>query len=539
MNKKILIATGVLVGVTAIAVGGIAYVAKSNLEARQQAIMKNFSTLGGSVSSQFKLEAVSSDLGLFKSSGQYRLSYNDPEDSKMNGSLLIDYSAEHGFKSWFGEDIPFVANGKTEGNIVKTLQIKSGSNDGLSFQLKGLVKEDGSMVADKTINDFSLVIPKPSYQNDSQEQQANGAANDLAGITPKNDKPNGGMLVRVEGGVANFNISSGDGSFKTNYTYKSIGLLDLEDPTDKILISELNASYDSNIKNLDIGKFKTSIGLINNGTDNVSAKGTELEASIEEVNKKYNIKFGTKVKDLTILAQKNSSFEIAYSIKGVDAKMMHVYKNATQAFAAGKELSEEDQKNTQQSILDSLKTGFSFNIEKIKFQNETSFFDLSGSYEIVPTKDGDKFSFQKQSKFNGKVEANGELAILANSLFGNLLATSTPESSPAAVAPGTQASVAQAETAQAPVVQDSSKFNLTFNFDNAGLTINEKPSQSVASEAILNTLKTVDERFGLAPKEETQIIEEVIQPTEPKTETPTTTSESNVKTPATTPVVKK
>ncbi len=513
MKKKILIATGILLGVTAIAVGGVAYVAKSNLEARQDAIIKNFSTLGGSMSSQFKLEAVSSDLGLFKSSGQYRLSYNDPEDSKMNGSLLVDYSAEHSFKSWFGEDIPFVANGKAEGNIVKTLQIKSGDNDGFSFQVKGLFKEDGSMVADKTISDFSLVVPKPSYEDDSQAQPENGAVNDLAGITPKNQQPNSGMLVRVEGGVANFNISSSDGAFKTNYTYKSIGLLDLEDPTDKILISELNASYDSNIKNLDIGKFKTSIGLINNGTENVSAKGTELEASIEEVNKKYNIKFGTKVKDLTILAQKNSSFEIAYSLKGVDSKMMNVYKNATQAFASGKELSEEDQKNAQQSILDSLKTGFSFNIEKIKFQNETSFFDLVGSYEIVPTKEGEPFSFQKQSKFNGKVEANGELAILANSLFGTLLATQTSEPSLAPVDPGTQTSIAPVETPQAPVVQDSTKFNLTFNFDNLGLTINENPSQSAASKAILSTLKTVDQRFGLAPKEEPQLIEEVVEPT--------------------------
>ena len=514
MNKKLSIAIGVL-AVASIGAGGAVYMAKSNLEARQAAVIKQVETLNKTLPTQLKFETVSSEQGLFESTGKYRLVYTDPTDKNYNGGIALEYKAEHDIQSWFGGDISFVVKGKSEGTFVKTLQIKTGNADGLSFQIDGKIKDNGSIIAQNNVPDFSFIVPKPTYEipDPVQIQQAEQTEQATLPTAPVAQQatpiPNTGMLVHVKGMIGNMNIDAASGAISNIYKYSHIAAQDLEDPNDKIIASGINVSYASTLNNLEIGNFKLSAELISNGTEFVSAKGAQIIASIEQKNNKYDVKFGAKVNDLSVMTQKNSSVELAYSLNGIDSRMVGIYKKAAKALAAGGDLSEKDSKEAQAIILDSMKTGFSFNIDKIKFKNETTMIDFSGNYSILPTAEGKQFSFEAQSKLGAKVEAEGDYAVMANSLFGTFFELPPIEASPSQeVVPGNETQI-----------PTPTKFKFSFDFENGKLTVNGTPIQSSASENIINGLKKIDQQFGIAQPEEVKVENAAVVDAQPATST--------------------
>jgi Na+-translocating ferredoxin:NAD+ oxidoreductase RnfG subunit len=497
MNKKLSISLGII-SVIAIGFGALSYQIKGTIEERHLAISNNIENLNKSLPPQFKFKLISQENGIFESVGQYQFSYTDAINKTNSGALVIDYKTSHGFDTLINGDIKFLANGKSEGEIFNKLQVKSANNPGFSFQIEGLIKPDGSIISKNTLNDFSLIIPKPVFDNPLEANVSispNGQPNSEQPtikkdsiVSPNKQEANKtGLLIDVKGASGELNFTATTGNIENNFSYNSIIAQDLEDLNDKIVTNGLTVNYSTNINNFEIGNFKFTAKSINNGTDFIKANGVELEASVDKINNKYDVKFGSKVAKLSFLNQKDSTFEFSYSLKGIDNRMMNLYKKVTTVYAAGGEFTEKDSKEAQQVFIDSLKTGLIFSIDKVLFGNDKTKFEFNGNYEIVATPNGKDFSFANQSKFGVKVEAQGEIAQMANSLLMPMLGGDFPQS--------------------ANQNNNPNIFKLNLNYNNGILKINNLEIQNGSNEIINSSLKNIDIQLGLAKPE---IIEPII-----------------------------
>jgi hypothetical protein len=497
MNKKFAIGGGIL-AVVGLGIGGVIYMAKSNLESRQQVVEENVLKIQKSLPPQFKFEKIQSESSLFETNGSYRLSYSDVNDKSYNGDLVVEYKSEHGISSWFGGDIPFHATGKIEGNIYKTLQIKT--SDGVLATIDGLIKDDGSVSMKQTTNNFSLIVPKTEYieQNTNdvkvvEENPSEKQGTDVTSIigTPSEpvaqvpvekkvvngDKPTG-MLVSIKSSTSTLDYNSSEGNVKFGLNYSELKAEDLEYPTDKLIGQGIDISYDFNLAQIDLGKFSFKIASLDNGTDQFKAKGIELNASALNKNNKYDIKIDSKVQNFTAFNQKNSSLELGYSLTGIDSRVMALYKKATTIYAAGKEFNEKDLAEAQEILTASVKTGFAFSVDKIKFKNETNLIDFSGKYEILPTQEGKNFTFSGQTKFGANLITEGEVAQLTNSILGASIDL-----------PAQDGTVPQ------------NKFKFSFIFENGALTVNDKPAKDELNQTIISGLKNLDLQWGFIKEE--------------------------------------
>jgi hypothetical protein len=497
MNKKLAIGLGII-GIAAAGIGSVAYIAKSNLEKREQVLSAQISGFKSTLPQQYKFDKVQSESNLFESKGKYVFSNTDSADKSNNGQITIEYRASHGPQAWFGGEIQFVADGKLEGEIVKTYQIASGKNPGVSFKVDGVITEENSIVSKNTVNDFSFVVPvpvpaqAPEHETPVAQANAEGVAVDDKTTTPKQDKDvavvannpeavvsakkeptktgKTGMLVNVKGTTNLFKFSPKTGELQSSINYGSVIAEDLENTADKIVGNNIGISYDSNLNGLDVGTFKFKADKISDGTENMKAEGLEFSVATEQKNQKYNMKLSTKVKQLKVMAQ-SGSFEIGYSVNGIDKAMVSLSQKIGKAYASHAELSEEEMKKNQEILLNNLKTGFSFKLDKIFLKNDKNQLDFSGQYEIVPTPTGKDFSFQTQSKFGADLKVSGDLAPMAYSIFGSFLGVQTPEA--------------------------AKEFQFKAGFENGKLKINDKEVEQGINDSILTVLKNVDANFGL------------------------------------------
>ena len=192
------------------------------------------------------------------------------------------------------------------------------------------------------------------------------------------------------------------------------------------------------------------------------------------------MKLNTKVQTLKVMAQ-TGSFEVGYSINGIDKAMISLSKKLGQTYASRAELSESEMKQAREVILNNLKTGFSFKLDKIYLKNEKNQLDFSGQYEVVPTAKDQPFSFQTQSKFGAELKVSGEMIPVAYSLLSSFLGVEAPE--------------------------QTQEFQFQVGFENGKLQINKKEVDQGINESILGVLKTVDSNFGLIKEEAPPVVE--------------------------------
>ena len=477
MSKKII---GGLV-IVMISLGGITYLAKANMENREASMVKNMQKVNSNLLAQLKFEQISSENGLFESTGTYKLSFSEKDTTDYNGNIIFKYKASHDFYSFFGGDIKFTAKGKVDGEFIKKTKLKSKEDN--IIEINGLIKEDGSISSTYLINDFSFVIAKTNYDTlpikpsiETQEPAISSISIDKSQPTTQPVKPIGetGMIVSFIGAWGDLTFTSKTGDIKNNFKYASITAEDLEDSTDKLVASGINGSHNFNINSLALGEFVLKMATINNGTDAFTVNGIELFASVNNINNKFNIKFDSKVSELTILNQKKSSFELGYSINGIDNKMMTLYKKATTMYASGINFSEKDQADANITITDSLKSGLSFSIDKIKFKNQDNSIDFNGHYEILPTLLGKDFTISGQSKFGASLTADGELAQMANNLLSqnnklnqDVIPTENPK-----------------------------QFKVSLNYENGIIKVNNGQAVDFLGDIITTGLKNLDLEWG-------------------------------------------
>lgn len=488
MNKKIAVGLGI-VGIVAAGMGSVAYIAKSNLEKREQVLLAKISTFKSSLPSQYKFEKVQSESTLFSSNGKYVFT-STAVDKANQGQLSLEYRASHGPSAWFGGDIQFVADGKVEGEVVNTYQIKTEKTPGSTFKVEGLIAEDSSITSKTTINDYTFVIPVPVHttvESDAKVAQTpDGEVNvELkAEVTAKPAVKDAktGLLVTVKGsnGILNFNAQTG--VIQSSSNLGSIMAHDLEDPKDKFVGTDLNVSYDTNISNVDIGAFKFKAASLSNGTDSMKVEGLEFVLSTEQKEQKYNVKLNAKVKNINVMAQKGS-FEIGYSINGIDKAMVDLSTKLGESYASRAELSQKEIDAAREVLLNNLKSGFSFNIDKVYLKSGNNEVNYTGQFQIVPTPKDKEFSFQTQSKFGFDFKLVGDGVPMAYAAFSSFLGTQAPE---------------------AP-----KELIVKASFENGALKVNDKEVEQGMNESILKGLKNIDVQLGFVKEE--PVVEETVE----------------------------
>jgi len=481
MNKKIAIGLGI-VGIVAASLGSVTYIAKSNLEKREKVLLTQISKFKTNLPSAYKFEKIQAESSLFSSKGKYVFT-NTSVDKTLNSQISLDYQASHGPSAWFGGDIQFVIDGKVEGESVKSYQISTNTNPGITFKVEGLLSEDSSIVSKATVNDFNFTIPVPEYQSPVEEVDGDETTKEEVKKELAKDTKTG-LYVDVKGsnGLLNFNAKTGEIQSEVNLA--SINGHDLEDPNDKFVGKDLKVSYDSNINNIDIGIFKVKAATLSNGTDNMKIDGLEFGINTEQKNQKYNMKINAKVQKLNIMGQ-SAAFEFGYSIHGIDKAMVDLSTKLGETYASRAELSQKDIDAAREVLLNNLKTGFSINIDKAYLKNEKNELNYSAQFQVVPTPKDQEFSFQNQSKFGFDFKVSGDAAPMAYSVFSSFLGTTSPE---------------------AP-----KELHVKASFENGALKINEKNAEPSMNETILKGLKNIDIQLGFAKDESEDVTEEIIE----------------------------
>jgi hypothetical protein len=484
MNKKIAIGLGIA-GVVTASMGSVVYIEKSNLEKREQVLLAKISTLKSNLPSQYKFEKTQSVSNLFSSNGKYVFT-STAVDKSNNAQISLEYRASHGPSAWFGGDIEFVANGKVEGELVKAYQISNNKEAGATFKIEGLIAEDSSIESKITVNDYSFVIPVPVHvEAASDVEPAEGNSNAAVNAVAKTETPvkdaKTGLFVNVKGssGVLNFNAKTG--AFQTSSNLGSIMAHDLEEPKDKFVGTDLNVSYDANINNIDVGTFKFKAASLSNGTDAMKVEGVEFVIATEQKEQKYNMKLNAKIKNVSVMAQKGS-FEIGYSINGIDKAMVDLSTKLGESYASRAELSQKEIDAAREVLLSNLKSGFSFNIDKVYLKSDSNELNYSGQFQIVPTPKDKEFSFQNQSKFGFTFKLAGDGVPMAYAAFSSFLGTQAPE---------------------AP-----KELTIKAQFENGALKINDKEAEQGMNDSILKGLKNIDVQLGFAKEE--AVVEEIV-----------------------------
>lgn len=478
MNKKYIIGTSIgIILFGSVGIIGAKLLIENTIKEKQNILEIQFNKITKNNDIKVSLKNIENNVGLFESTGTYKIEYININDNNYNGNYILNYNIKNNLNTLFGKDIEFTAISKIEGNILKKLQIKT--NKEIFSKVNGVIKNDGSFIFNQNIENISLVIPKTEYlEQDKTKPKEDNVQGNIKNIT--NEKT--GMLSTFKNINSNIEYIAQKEEVITSIKYNKLKFEDLEDPTDQINSNGVVLNYAFNINQLDLGKFLLKIDSIDNGTEQFKLNGLELEASAIKKENKFDIKISSKIKNLNAFTEKNSELEFGYSLLGIDNRVLDIYKKTTKLYASGGELNDEELNSAKLIVKDSIQSGFIFSIDKIKYKNEKSTIDFSGKYEIVPfNKDKDKeFSFINQTKFGMKLVSEGELSNLINMILIDKIPMN--------------------------LENINNKLLISLNYDNGDLNINNTKASEEINQTIKTLLMNMDIQWGfsndLSKKEE-------------------------------------
>lgn len=453
MNKKIISLT-VASLFTVGAIGGAGLYIKSNLDKREEFFKQTISKISKDLPQNIKLTQETTNKGLFETSGKINVAYTF-DDKTLN--LLNEYTIKHGPTSWFGGDFQFQGTTKVNGTLASLMQFKTSEPIFETFQ--GTIKEDGSFNLNSKFSNSSFTINQNVLNNQPQQP------------TEKNDIPQ--LVIKFNNGTSKTSFSASSGEISQEITFPQVLAEVQPDSNFSIKISDFSGNYSFNIKETNTGKFSYKIGALTEKTNTVSFKNAEFNASILKNKDKYDISTGFKIADLNVLTQKNSQIDIAYSINGINNSIIDFYNEAYNSYKTKKEPTKEDTNKINDLILKTLKSGITFNINRIKLKNANNLIDFNGSLEITPAIAERAFLISEHSKILTNLVAEGELAQLGYSAFGSILNLEEGEA----------------------IKDNVLKLNFSYS-DNKGI-INGKEAPQEIANAITSSLKQIDLKLGL------------------------------------------
>ncbi len=361
---------------SAIAVfGGGGYFAYSMAADKSASLTSEIEVFAKKLPSSYKFENISHEMGLMETTGSVKLTYNNPNNKDLSGSILFSYTVEHDQKLFLGGDIDFTGEAVLEGNIAKTLKVKTGNP---SFaKINGTFKEDGSVKVSQEIGELSLVLSHKI----AEEQTSNYSV-----------KTKGVKSELVFGNDISHNITASE-----------LIIENQDDTSNKIFVKGLSFQQAANSSTPELGK--TAIKLASVDLSNLETKLEKVDTVIlqELKNKLYNIKLDLKIDKLNNVANNNASFEFKGALNGLDKDAFKVLSNLGTTYLSNQKITEKEE------FVSGLHKGLTFSIENMSYKNESDLISLKGKYELTPLEEGGIFNLSKQSSFNFNINSEGAL----------------------------------------------------------------------------------------------------------------------------------
>lgn len=354
-----------------VVLGGGFFLAKKNIDTREQQIAQGFKKLGKILPPNFKQENILVK-GLFSSAGIYKINYT--EKGKTD-SLVIDYKLDHGVTAWFGGDIKFNSTVKLLGESFKEIKIA----DQKWMLIDGDIQKDGSFNM-KGIGAQAVVIAQPKDTELSK------------------------LIIEPSNFVMLYNKPSG--AVKAELVYPTITISGKE----SINIKNVKLSTNFNVTQPHLGDLNLKIEQVKD--KEIDIIGVDIYGKAELVKDKLDILTSFKAANISILplAQKDVKLELTYSLKGIDKIALQLYKEMYEQDLKQKEFTSEIKEKFVNGMKQVLKTGMVLSLDKLSVKNDKGFVDFSGAIEMKPSATIQDISFEKKTKLKFDLIINGEFA---------------------------------------------------------------------------------------------------------------------------------
>ncbi len=350
MNKSTIKMTIIASSIIIILGGG--YMSYKKFNNIQETIEGQISLFGKTLPKQLTIKSKEKNFSLLETNGVYELSYNNDIDKNYNGSILIEYKVPHTFGVIFGETIPFSGNAKFDGNIVKTLKIKTLKNQ--TFNLSGQIKENGTISIEHNIDNLSFSLPHLNYFNKE---------NSVVDI--KFDKIEGAIQINPE--IHTFNSS---------FSYKNASINNTNNLAQKTSIKDISGTYQGDLKNLNHGKLNLKLkDLSQIENSNFKIKEIKIENIVgknAEEKKLNDISLKLNISDMSDGA-KNSNLTLETTLDKTPNELLSFYQNIVPIYFSSNKLSEN------QKFIGAIKKGVSLKVEKFNYSNQEDNLELSGN----------------------------------------------------------------------------------------------------------------------------------------------------------------
>jgi Bacterial protein of unknown function (DUF945) len=369
--------TAIALAVAVIVVGGGLFVAKKNIEAREQQIARGFERVEKLLPPNVKQENLLVK-GLFSSTGVYKINYTE---KNKTDSLVVDYKLEHGLGAWFGGDIKFHSTVKMVGESFNDITI----TDPQWMVMDGDIKNDGSF-------DMKGVGAKAVAVSTGEDKVTNKVIIDPSNLSITYNKPTGAV--------------------KADLVYPAISVTGKDTGT----IKNVKLATNFNINQPDLGDFSLKIDEIKDKAAEI--KGVDIYGKAELVKDKLDVTTSFKVANLSIipLAQKDVQLELTYSLKGIDKIALQLYREMYEQASKEKEFTPEMKTKFVEGMKQILKTGMVLGLDKLSIKNPKGLVDFSGAIEMKPSATVQDISFEKNTKLKFDLLVSGEFAQMATAM---------------------------------------------------------------------------------------------------------------------------
>ncbi len=467
LNKNKLIALGCF---STILIGAGFYL-NSIISREQDNLEQTILSINKSIdNSLWKISPIEKNNYFFFISGSYRL-------ERMSSNPNLSYSLDFKYKLknpiiqyLFQNKIDISGEVLFDGNFSKILKY---NHEPIKYNI--LYEKNGIFSLKTKEKNLEFTFPKPEYYDSNIEDFLKESKNE-------------GLLTHIENFVfeTSFNpLKIEEFSFFINSN--KIFLKDIEDPKDNLTIELPKIEYITDLHASNINSLNLYSKKFYDQKGELYGENFNLKTGIKPNLPNYTAFLSANIDNLTIADQKNTYIDFAYSIQNIDKNMIDLYKKFTTTYIVGEDFTPEEINQAKKIITENLITGFSFNIDRVKFKNPKNLINLNGKFEVLGAKEQEKDSFNlpNQSKFLFDLESEGEFSEMINSIFVTSI-DSTIEDMNSNMAK------------QKNLKFINNKFKLELKYENSLLTVNNFPTPTMVNYFIFNWLSTINKELGLS-----------------------------------------
>jgi hypothetical protein len=368
--------------------------------------------------------------GILQSSGKYNLSYSDPKTKDIS-SLVITYKLTHGINYLLTGTLESDSVGNLEGNVNNLFE-----KNGDLFKSKTIFSSSGDIETNVLFSDLKL--------KDSLDASLKGMSYHVQYIKAQD-------FVKSDLKINEIMVA------KNN---------------DSLNIKNIEGSYNSHIKQIDGGNLSFKIG---------SAKSKDIEASgfsvaSELINNKntINIESNIKLDKFSGLSEKDSSFELKYSLKNLDLKSMEYFFNLAQNNPDPK-IIETKLDEIKVNIKTIIQSGFSFSIDKLYAKGSFGQVNFNASLNLPKVNSIKDVSFAKNLTLDSNLTLSGNSLPVVYTTFNTFVMN---------------------KEAPQEEVQKLKEFTWKTKMKNSIATINNEPIYETQAQILKQTLESLDLEFN-------------------------------------------